>query len=99
MEVDFERRECRKKGREVSLSYKEFEVLQLFIQHKGRTITREQLLEEVWGKDAEEIPSSRTVDTHIANLRRKIEGARDRHRFIRTVHKVGYKFVVEEDAE
>jgi DNA-binding response OmpR family regulator len=62
----------------------------------GQTITRERLLDEVWGKDADDLPTSRTVDTHIANLRRKLEGGRDRSRFIRTIHKVGYKFVDEE---
>ncbi len=97
VEVDLAKRECRKKGREVQLSFKEFEVLQLFIQNRGQTITRERLLEEVWGREAEEMPSSRTVDTHIANLRRKLEGSRERNRYIRTVHKVGYKFVIEEE--
>ncbi len=97
VEVDFGRRECRKKGREVALSYKEFEVLKLLIRNRGQTVTRERLLEEVWGKEAEELPTSRTVDTHIANLRRKLEGNRDRNRYIRTVHKVGYKFVAGDD--
>jgi DNA-binding response OmpR family regulator len=96
VEVDLARRECRKRGREIQLSYKEFEVLRLFITHRGQTITRERLLEEIWGKDADDLPTSRTVDTHIANLRRKLEGTRDRSRYIRTVHKVGYKFVDEE---
>ncbi len=99
VEVDFKRRECRKKGREVQLSYKEFEVLRLLIENRGETVTREQLLDTVWGRDPEEAPTSRTVDTHIANLRRKLEGPRDRNRFIRTVHKVGYRFVAEGTAE
>jgi two-component system alkaline phosphatase synthesis response regulator PhoP len=98
VEVDLERRECRKKGREITLSYKEFEVLLLLIRHRGQTITRERLLEEVWGKGADHVPSSRTVDTHIANLRRKLEGSRDRNRYIRTVHKVGYKLVTDDEA-
>ena len=93
VDVDFNRRECRRKGREVALSYKEFELLKLLILNRGQTVTRERLLEEVWGKDAEDLPTSRTVDTHIANLRRKLEGTRDRNKYIRTVHKVGYKFV------
>ncbi len=97
VEVDFNRRECRRKGREVALSYKEFELLKLLIQNRGQTVTREKLLEEVWGKDADDLPTSRTVDTHIANLRRKLEGTRDRNKYIRTVHKVGYKFVDDEN--
>ena len=95
VEVDFARRECRRQGKEVSLSYKEFEVLRLLIENRGQTITREQLLERVWGKHDVDAPASRTVDTHIANLRKKIEGDGGRGRFIRTVHKVGYKFVDE----
>ena len=95
VEVDFEKRECRRRGKEVSLSFKEFEVLHLLLVHRGQTVTRERLLSEVWGVDSDELPTSRTVDTHIANLRRKLEG--DRSKFIRTVHKVGYRFA--EDVE
>jgi DNA-binding response OmpR family regulator len=94
VEVNLQRRECRRGGREIQLSYKEFEVLQLLIQHRGETVTREMLLEAVWGKDPGEAHTSRTVDTHIANLRRKVEGG-DQARYIRTVHKVGYKFSTE----
>lgn len=92
IEVDFERRECKKRGKEVALSFKEFEVLRLLIENRGQTVTREQLLQEVWGLDGGDPPTSRTVDTHIANLRRKVEGDRERNRYIRTVHKVGYRF-------
>ncbi len=99
VEVDFIRRECRKQGKEVALSFKEFEVLRLLIENRGRTITREQLLERVWGKQDVDAPGSRTVDTHIANLRKKIEGQGTRTRYIRTVHKVGYKFVDDDREE
>jgi DNA-binding response OmpR family regulator len=98
VEVDFVRRECRKGGKEIQLSYKEFELLRLLVENRGQTITREQLLERVWEKDSAEAPTSRTVDTHIANLRRKIEGSGERGRHIRTVHKVGYKFVEDPEA-
>jgi DNA-binding response OmpR family regulator len=98
VEVDFVRRECRKQGKEVPLSYKEFELLRILIEHRGETVTRERLLEEVWEKDAAEAPTSRTVDTHIANLRRKVEGSGERGRHIRTVHKVGYRFVDDPEA-
>jgi len=93
VEVDFEKRECLKRGKEVALSYKEFEVLRLLIENRGQTITRERLLQEVWGVERGDLPTTRTVDTHIANLRRKVEGDRDRNKYVRTVHKVGYRFV------
>jgi len=95
VEVDLVRRECRKAGKEVQLSFKEFEVLHLLLDHEGETVTREMLLEKVWGRQADDLPTTRTVDTHIANLRRKVEGGQDRNHYIRTVHKVGYKFVSE----
>jgi DNA-binding response OmpR family regulator len=95
VEVDLTRRECRKAGKEVPLSFKEFELLRLLLEHRGETITREQLLDEVWDKTAD-AQASRTVDTHIANLRKKVEDPGSDHRYIRTVHKVGYKFVDEE---
>jgi two-component system alkaline phosphatase synthesis response regulator PhoP len=91
LEIDFGRRECRRQGTEVALSYKEFEVLRYLIEHRGETVTREALLDAVWEKDAKDASASRTVDTHIANLRKKVEGD-GRTRYIRTVHKVGYKF-------
>jgi two-component system alkaline phosphatase synthesis response regulator PhoP len=98
VEVDFVRRVCHKQGKEIPLSYKEFEVLRLLIENEGQTITREQLLDKVWGKYDVDAPASRTVDTHIANLRKKVEGQGSRSRYIRTVHKVGYKFVDEAEA-
>jgi DNA-binding response OmpR family regulator len=98
VEVDLERRMVRKAGHEVLLSYKEFEVLRLLIEHRGETVTRERLLEDVWEKPASDPSGSRTVDTHIANLRKKLEGGSNRAGFIRTIHKVGYKFVEDPDA-
>ena len=97
IEINFEKHECSKRGKPVSLSFKEFELLALLIRKRGQTVTREELLKEVWGKDAEDTPTSRTVDTHVANLRKKIEGDRDRNRWIRTVHKVGYRFAGEDE--
>ena len=97
VEVDLARRDCRKNGREVLLSYKEFELLRLLIENRGETVTRGRLLKEIWGKDASDPSSSRTVDTHIANLRRKVEGSSG-SRYIRTVHKVGYRFIDDPDS-
>src|SRR4030095_3837570 len=92
VEVLFEPREVRKVGKPVALSYKEFELLKYLIEHRGRTVSREELLEEIWGVDEELGVTTRTVDTHVSNLRSKL-GAGFEKPFIVAVHKVGYKFV------
>jgi DNA-binding response OmpR family regulator len=92
VEVLFEPREVRKAGKQVALSYKEFELLKYLIEHRGRTVSREELLEEIWGVDEELGVTTRTVDTHVSNLRSKL-GAGFAQPFIVAVHKVGYKFV------
>jgi len=78
-------------GREVGLTRKEFELLVYLLEHRGEVVTRERLLDEVWGY--ERFPTTRTVDTHILRLRRKFEADPDRPAFILTVHGQGYKFV------
>ncbi len=92
VEVRFEPREVYKHGKAVALSYKEFELLRYLIEHRGRTVSREELLEEIWGVDEELGVTTRTVDTHVSNLRSKL-GAGFEQPFIVAVHKVGYKFV------
>jgi two-component system alkaline phosphatase synthesis response regulator PhoP len=92
VEVLFEPREVRKAGKQVALSYKEFELLKYLIEHRGRTVSREELLEEIWGVDEELGVTTRTVDTHVSNLRSKLGGGFSQP-FIVAVHKVGYKFV------
>jgi two-component system alkaline phosphatase synthesis response regulator PhoP len=92
VEVLFEPREVRKVGKLVALSYKEFELLKYLIEHRGRTVSREELLEEIWGVDEELGVTTRTVDTHVSNLRSKLGGGFAQP-FIVAVHKVGYKFV------
>ena len=92
VEVLFEPREVRKVGKQVALSYKEFELLKYLIEHRGRTVSREELLEEIWGVDEELGVTTRTVDTHVSNLRSKL-GAGFAKPFIVAVHKVGYKFI------
>lgn len=91
MEVDFRRAELRRAGRLVGLSAKEFRLLRYFILHRGATLSRDELLDGVWGYDA--MPATRTVDTHVAWLRGKIEPNRRRPQFILTIHGLGYKFV------
>lgn len=97
VEVRFEAREVLKSGQQVALSFKEFELLKYLIEHRGRTVSREELLEEIWGVDEELGVTTRTVDTHVSNLRSKL-GAGFEQPFIVAVHKVGYKFVEPEGA-
>jgi DNA-binding response OmpR family regulator len=92
VEVRFEPREVLKTGKPVALSFKEFELLKYMIEHRGRTVSREELLEEIWGVDEELGVTTRTVDTHVSNLRSKL-GAGFAQPFLVAVHKVGYKFV------
>ncbi len=92
VEVLLEAREVKKAGQPVALSFKEFELLRYLIEHRGRTVSREELLEEIWGVDEDLGITTRTVDTHVSNLRSKL-GAGFKQPFIVAVHKVGYKFV------
>ena len=88
--VDFRRAELTKEGAPLELSAREFQLLKYFIEHRGATLTREELLNEVWGYNA--MPSTRTVDVHVAWLRQKIEPNPRHPQFILTVHGMGYKF-------
>ena len=84
-------RQVFKAGGEVRLTRKEFDLLVFLVEHRGEVVTREWLLDEVWGY--ERFPTTRTVDTHVLRLRRKFEADPDRPAWIRTVHGQGYKFV------
>jgi len=88
--VDFRKQEARRKGRSIDLSHREFRLLRYFIEKRGQVVAREELLEAVWGY--QNIPFTRTVDMHIAKLRKKIEGHPDEPEFLVTVHRAGYKF-------
>ncbi len=78
-------------GNSVEFSSKEFELLKHFLCHSGETLSRDRLLEEVWGYD--KFPTTRTVDAHIVRLRQKLEPVPDQPQFFLTVHGVGYRFV------
>jgi two-component system alkaline phosphatase synthesis response regulator PhoP len=88
--IDFRRAETRKDGLPVELSALEFKLLQHLIEHRGKMLSRDELLDEVWGYDA--TPTTRTVDVHIAWLRQKLEPNPRRPQYIITVHGLGYKF-------
>jgi two-component system alkaline phosphatase synthesis response regulator PhoP len=88
--VDVRKAEVSQKGQLLDLSAKEFHLLKYFIEHRGATISREELLHEVWGYS--NTPSTRTVDVHVAWLRQKLEPNPRVPRYILTVHGLGYKF-------
>jgi DNA-binding response OmpR family regulator len=83
-------RQVLKAGSEVRLTRKEFDLLVFLVAHRGEVVTRERLLDEVWGY--ERFPTTRTVDTHILRLRRKFEADPERPVWILTLHGHGYKF-------
>lgn len=88
--VDFKAGELRRRGELVEVSPRELRLLAFFIQHKGEVVTRETLLAEVWDYDT--APLTRTVDMHVAKLRRKIEVDPANPKHLITVHRIGYKF-------
>jgi two-component system alkaline phosphatase synthesis response regulator PhoP len=90
-------RQVFKAGREVTLTRKEFDLLVYLLAHRGEVVTRERLLDEVWGY--ERFPTTRTVDTHVLRLRRKFEDDPDRPAWILTVHGQGYRFASSSAAE
>ncbi|HZN10861.1 MAG TPA: response regulator transcription factor [Blastocatellia bacterium] len=89
--VDFRRAEVTRDGGRVELSAREYQLLRYFIEHREATLSRDELLNEVWGYDA--MPTTRTVDVHVAWLRQKLEPTARHPQFILTVHGLGYKFV------
>jgi two-component system alkaline phosphatase synthesis response regulator PhoP len=91
VEVDLHGHQVRRSGKEIEFSGKEFELLKYFLCHSGQTLSRDRLLDEVWGY--EHYPTTRTVDTHIVRIRQKLEPIPDDPRYFLTVHGVGYKFV------
>jgi len=91
VEVDFDKHEATRSGRRVDLTGKEFEILKLLSDHRGEIVTRDRLLDEVWGYEF--YPTTRTVDNHILRLRQKLELNPSNPRHILSVYGEGYKFV------
>jgi DNA-binding response OmpR family regulator len=89
--VDFRSYEASKGGRPLEMTRKEFAILRLLAARAGEVVTRDELLNEVWGY--ENFPTTRTVDNHMASLRAKIEQDPGEPQRLRTVHGVGYKFI------
>jgi len=89
--INFRSATVEKGNKQIELSALEFKLLQYLIEHRGEVLKRDELLDEVWGYNA--MPSTRTVDVHIAWLRQKLEENPRYPNFIQTVHGLGYKFV------
>jgi DNA-binding response OmpR family regulator len=90
-QIDFRSYEARRNGEPVEMTRKEFAILRFLASRAGDVVTRDDLLNEVWGYES--YPSSRTVDNHVAGLRAKLERDASQPEHIKTVHGVGYKFI------
>ena len=89
--VDFDSRTAQVQDGEVEFTTLEFDILRYFIQHRGRTVSRKQLLRDVWGISGD--ITTRTIDRHVASIRKKIEPTPKKPQYIETVYGIGYKFV------
>jgi len=90
VEIDPQRLEGKKGGKSFPLSARQFELLSLFFERPGKVLSRAEILDEIWGICYE--GTTRTLDQHVANLRKKIEDDPARPKYIVTVHRVGYRF-------
>lgn len=90
LEVNFSNHTAHRTGNEVQFTALEFDILRYFIEHRGRTVSRKQLLRDVWGISGD--IATRTIDRHVASLRKKIEPDPDDPTYIETVYGIGYKF-------
>ena len=91
LEINLKKYEAQKNGKSLKLSPREYEILTCFIERKGEIVSRDELLNQVWGYDS--FPNTRTIDAHIAKLRRKIEDKPEEPKLIVTIHGIGYKFL------
>ena len=91
IEIDFRKYVARRQGKPIEMTRREFDLLRFLASHEDTVITRDELLNKVWGFDS--YPVTRTVDNHVASLRAKLEADPAHPVYIQTVHGVGYKFV------
>jgi DNA-binding response OmpR family regulator len=91
VEVDLTRRSVSKRGQEIKMTRAEYNLLTFFLQNPDRALTREMILNSVWGYDS--FPNTRTVDAHVVRLRQKLEPDSTVPRHFLTVHGVGYRFL------
>ena len=91
VEVDFRRHHASKAGQALAMTPREFDLLKYFVEHRGSTVSRDELLDHVWGLTC--YPLTRTVDNHVAKLRQKIEQTPAEPQYLLTVPKMGYRFV------
>lgn len=91
VEVDFKCYQAKKRGIAIELSIREFEILKYMAMHEGEVVTRDELLDKIWGYS--NYPVTRTVDNHIAKLRQKLENDAAKPQHILTIHRAGYKFI------
>jgi two-component system alkaline phosphatase synthesis response regulator PhoP len=89
--IDFQKMEIAKKGEIIGMSAREFQLLRYFVEHRGSVLSRDAILNDVWGHNA--MPTTRTIDTHVTWLRQKLEDNSRLPKYILTVHGFGYKFV------
>ncbi len=90
VEIDFERRMVTRNGLEVKMTPAEYNLLSFFVQNPGKAVSRDQILNSVWGYDS--YPNTRTVDAHVVRLRQKLEPDPANPRYFGTVHGFGYRF-------
>jgi DNA-binding response OmpR family regulator len=91
LQIKFKEYQATKNGKPLKLSPREFELLSCFIKRQGEIISRNELLNQIWGYDS--FPNTRTVDAHIAKLRQKVEDNPEEPKLIITVHGIGYKML------
>ena len=92
LEINFNGYKATLKNKDVAMSHKEFEILHYLWKHRNSTVSREDLLTEIWGYD--ETPTTRTVDNFILKLRQKVEIDSNHPQVILTVHGIGYKLII-----
>ena len=90
--LDFKKYEATKAGEPLEMSAREFQILKYFWQHRGEVVLREDLLTDIWGYTPDNMPSTRTIDNHIVNLRKKLEDDQTNPKIIVSIRGAGYKF-------